>query len=158
MTRFAAAVLACLGLAAPALAQEKTYVLDTGTGRVTQKDAEQDAEIAALKAEVAKLKSQLTPTKASPAPVVAAADPFVPAPSSEPCPCGAAGCPLTAATPARTAATPATPPTSSWEPAPSAGLIYTVAPSAGSGGITSGCANGSCAAPSFRPVRRLFGR
>lgn len=154
------AVRRCLGAAvfllvpaASATAQEKEFVLDVNTGVVSQKDTEQDKEIADLKKEVADLKAALAfvtaPAKTSPATGVAAPVPFAP------CPCDQ--CPATRATTAPGVGTPVTQPTFNGEPVPFGVPTYTLAP-AGSGGITSGCAGGSCAAPAFRPVRRLFGR
>jgi hypothetical protein len=142
-----------VGFAAPVAAQEKEYVLDTRTGKVSQKDADQDKEIAVLKAEVAALKAKLTPA----APEVATRDPFAVAAEAD-CKCGpACPCSFTPGTTAPGVGTPLPAPGLSSGPVQSGGLTYTVVP-AGSGGITSGCASGNFAAPSFRPVRRLFGR
>lgn len=163
-----AAVLAAL-IGGPVVAQEKTYTLDTRTGVVSQKDVEQDntlsdhaKEIARLKAELASIKEQVAGKTSAPvAPAVATRDPFAVAAAPPLCPCGVA-CPCT--TPTITAPS-AGGPRSSPAPAgiPSSGTAryeeptYTLTGS--TGGITSGCASGNCAAPSsFRPVRRLFGR
>lgn len=128
--------LAVLALSVgPAAARDKEYILDTRTGKVSQKDAEQDKQIADLKAEVAALKAKLSPT----APGVAAADPFAAAARAD-CKCGLECTCTTRDTTARGVAD-----TSTSKPAParSEELTYTVAPR-GTSGITSGCAGGSC--------------
>lgn len=131
-------LLALFSWASPAAAQEKEFVLDTRTGRVSQKDVEQDKEIAALKAEVAALKAKLAPAVAAPG-VAVNSDPF-----ARPCePCGPAGCPIIRGTSVRSADSPST-----FRPVPvqSEELTYTVVPRGTSGITSGGCAGGSCVA------------